>query len=183
MHTIGLWVRQGFDGIIAACNAVGTMWIFVLMVLINADVFMRFLFNAPVMGVPLIISMSIIGIVFLQLPDALRNGRFIRNDALLGRMLEKKPRVGHSMEAVYNFAGFVFMTILVWYEWPFFVKNWAEDTYAGNEGDFILPVWPLTLMVLIGATCCGIQYLRHFWRDIRYLRGDLSAAEHLRPVE
>ena len=172
-----------FDGVISAINAVGTIWIFVIMILINSDVFMRFLFNAPVMGVPLVISMSIIGIVFLQLPDALRNGRFIRNDALLGRMLEHHPRIGHWMETVYNFAGFLFMAVLVWYEWPFMVRNWNEQVYAGNEGDFTLPVWPLTLMVLIGAACCGIQYLRQMWRDIRYLRGDQSAAEHLQPIE
>lgn len=181
MGTAGSLLRRAFDGLIAAINAVGTIWIFVLMILINADVFMRFLFNRPVMGVPLIISMSIIGIVFLQLPDALRNGRFIRNDALLGRMLDHHPKVGNTMEAFYNLAGFVFMAILVWYEWPFMVRNWTENTYAGNEGDFILPVWPLTLMVLIGGVCCAIQYLRHMSRNIRVLAGDASAAQP-RPI-
>ena len=183
MDTAELWLRRVFEGFIAAINAVGTVWIFILMVLINTDVFMRFLFNAPVLGVPLIISMSIIGIVFLQLPDALRNGRFIRNDAVLGRMLEHRPKIGNAMEMVYNFAGALFMAILVWYEWPFLVRNWQENTYAGNEGDFILPVWPLTLVVLIGAACCGIQYLRHMWGNIRYLSGDTAAAEHLGLVE
>jgi len=177
------WLAYTFDAFVSIFNAIGTAWIFVLMILINADVFMRFLFNAPVAGVPLVISMSIIGIVFLQLPDALRNGRFIRNDALIGRLLQRRPQIGHAMEAVYNFAGAVFMAILVWYEWPFFVKNWTQNIYAGNEGDFILPVWPLTLMVLIGGTCCGIQYLLHMWRDFRYLAGDKSAAEILRPTE
>lgn len=179
MNTAGLWVRRSFDGFVAAINAVGTAWIFVLMILINSDVFMRFLFNAPVMGVPLIISMSIIGIVFLQLPDALRNGRFIRNDALIAKMIVRRPKVGHTLEAIYNFAGFLFMAVLVWYEWPFLVRNWESNTYAGNEGDFTLPVWPLTLTVVIGSVGCGIQYLRHMWRDIRYLSGDASAAEHV----
>ena len=177
MNTARNWPGRLFDGLISVTNAIGTAWIFVLMLLINSDVFMRYLFNRPVTGVPLVISMSIIGIVFLQLPDALKNGRFIRNNAVLGRMLEHRPKVGHWMETVYNFAGFVFMAILVWYEWPFLVANWTEATYAGNEGDFTLPIWPLTLIVEIGAACCALQYLRHMWRDIRYLRGDLSAAE------
>jgi hypothetical protein len=38
-------------------------------------------------------------------------------------------------------------------------------------------------MVLIGSACCGIQYLRHMMRDIRYLAGDQSAAEHIRTAE
>jgi len=183
MDTAGRILGRAFDGLISAINAIGTAWIFVIMLLINADVFMRFLFNAPVMGVPLVISMSIIGIVFLQLSDALRNGRFIRNDALLGRMLRDRPKVGHVMETVYNFAGAVFMALLVWYEWPFLVRNWNENVYAGNEGDFILPVWPLTLMVVIGSACCGLQYLRHMARNIRFLAGDKSAAEVLRAEE
>lgn len=183
MDTAVLFLRRLFEGLVAAINAVGTVWIFVLMLLINADVFMRFLFNAPVMGVPLIISMSIIGIVFLQLPDALRNNRFIRNDALIGRLVERKPKAGHVLEAVYNLAGFVFMALLVFYEWPFLVKNLEEATYAGNEGDFILPVWPLTAIVILGAACCAIQYLRRMWHDIRFVCGDASAAEPQRASE
>jgi TRAP-type mannitol/chloroaromatic compound transport system permease small subunit len=183
MGSAGQWLGRLFDGVISAINAVGTAWIFVIMLLINADVFMRYLFNEPLNGVPLIISMSIIGIVFLQLPDALRNGRFIRNDALLGRMLTGRPRIGHWMETVYNFAGFVFMAVLAIYVWPLLVQNWAQSTYAGTEGDFTLPVWPLELLALIGAVCTSLQYLRQMWRDIRYLRGDLGAAEHLAPAE
>jgi TRAP-type mannitol/chloroaromatic compound transport system permease small subunit len=183
MGSSGGGIGRAFDALVSGINAVGTVWIFVLMVLINSDVFMRFLFNAPVMGVPLIISMSIIGIVFLQLPDALRNGRFIRNDGLIAVLLERRPNLGQTLEAIYNFAGFLFMAVLVWYEWPFLVKNWVSKTYAGNEGDFILPVWPLTLMVVIGSVCCGIQYLRHMCRNIRYLSGDKSAAEHIRAGE
>ena len=49
------------------------------MVLINIDVFSRYLFNAPVTGVPLVITLSIIAIVFLQLAAALRGGRVTRS--------------------------------------------------------------------------------------------------------
>ena len=50
----------------------GTIWIFVIMILINLDVFSRFLFNAPVKGVPLAVTMLIVPIIFLQMSDALR---------------------------------------------------------------------------------------------------------------
>ncbi len=183
MVRAGKWLGRLFDGLISMINAVGTAWIFFLMLLINADVFMRYVFNAPLNGVPLIISMSIVCIVFLQLPDALRNGRFIRNDALLGRMLEQHPKIGHSMETVYNAAGFVFMVVLIWYEWPLLRQNWVQNTYNGTQGEFTLPVWPLLLIVMIGAVCCGLEYLRRTWRDVRYLCGDTSAAEPVRLIE
>jgi len=183
MASAVVWLGRLFNWLISSINAVGTVWILFLMVLINSDVFMRYFFNAPVNGVPLIISMSIVGIVFLQLPDALRSGRFIRNDALLGRMLEEKPKIGHAMETVYNLAGAAFMAVLAWYEWPLLEQNWVQGTYTGTEGDFTLPVWPLLLIVMIGSICCGVQYLRQTWRDIRYLRGDVSAAEHVSQEE
>jgi TRAP-type mannitol/chloroaromatic compound transport system permease small subunit len=179
MRGLAQQIGRVFDGLISAINAVGTAWIFVLMLLINSDVFMRYLFNAPLNGVPLAISMSIVGIVFLQLPDALRNGRFIRNDALIGRMLEERPVIGHVMETVYNLAGFVFMSVLAWYVWPLLVLNWRQDNYAGTEGEFTLPVWPFLLLTMIGAVCCAVQYLRQTRRDLRYLGGDRSAAERV----
>jgi TRAP-type mannitol/chloroaromatic compound transport system permease small subunit len=169
-----------FDWFIAAINAIGTSWIFVIMILINSDVFMRYVFNAPVRGVPLVISLSIIAIVFLQMPDTLKRGRFIRNDALLGKLLRTRPKVGNTLDMIYNAFGAILMGTLVWYEIPFFEKDWNLNTYAGNEGDFTVPLWPIHLMILIGATACGTQYLRDIWRNVRYLRGDRAEAADLR---
>ena len=67
-------LMNAFDLLVSGLNAVGPAWIFVIMVAINADVFSRFLFNAPISGVPLIVERSIIAIVFLQLAAALRAG-------------------------------------------------------------------------------------------------------------
>ena len=64
-------LARNFGHILSGLNGLGTAWIFVMMVLINADVIGRAVFNAPIRGVPLIISLSIIAIVFLQLHDAL----------------------------------------------------------------------------------------------------------------
>jgi TRAP-type mannitol/chloroaromatic compound transport system permease small subunit len=169
-----------FDWFIAGINAIGTSWIFVIMILINSDVFMRYMFNSPVRGVPLVISLSIIAIVFLQMPDTLKRGRFIRNDALIGRLMRNNPKFGNTLEMIYNAFGAILMGTLVWYEVPFFRKDWNQNTYAGNEGDFTVPLWPIHLMILIGATACGIQYLRSVWRNIRYLQGDRAAATDVR---
>jgi TRAP-type mannitol/chloroaromatic compound transport system permease small subunit len=141
---------------------------------------MRYVFNSPVRGVPLVISLSIIAIVFLQMPDTLRRGRFIRNDALLGKLLRTRPKLGNALEMIYSSFGAILMGTLVWYEIPFFRKDWTLNTYAGNEGDFTVPLWPIHLMILIGATACGIQYLRNTWRNFRYVQGGRAAATDLR---
>ena len=61
-----------FKGWVFSLNSVGTAWIFLIMLLINVDVLMRALFRKPIDGVSEIVSISIVGIVFLQLSDAVR---------------------------------------------------------------------------------------------------------------
>ena len=75
---------------VQALNALGTLWIVLLMLLINTDVLGRNLLNAPVRGVTELVSLSIVGIVFLQLADTLHSGRITRADVLL-QSLERIP--------------------------------------------------------------------------------------------
>jgi TRAP-type mannitol/chloroaromatic compound transport system permease small subunit len=164
------------DGAVAVLNALGTGWIFVIMILINADVLGRYLFNSPIRGVPLVITLSIIAIVFLQLPDALRAGRVTRNDAVIGNILIRRPRFGHLVQSIYHLAGVAVMVLLFVYTWPFFVKDWESDAYTGNRGDFTFPHWPIKLLILVGAAACGVQFLRLCWRDIRIARGAAHGA-------
>ena len=159
-----------FDKIIATLNAIGTGWIFVMMSLIVADVFMRFVFNSPIRGVPLIITMSIIAIVFLQLADALRAGRLTRSDMLISNLLANRPKIGHTMQGIFHLAGDFIMSILLWYSVPFFLKAWRLNSYDGTDGEFTLPEWPVKAVIVIGATVCVLQFLRHLLRDINALR-------------
>jgi TRAP-type mannitol/chloroaromatic compound transport system permease small subunit len=164
------------DVVVAMLNALGTGWIFFIMVLINADVLLRYLFNSPIRGVPLVITLSIIAIVFLQLPDALRAGRVTRNDAVIGNVLKRRPRLGHYVQSIYHLAGFAVMALLFVYLLPFFVKDWTSNAYSGNRGDFTFPHWPIKLVILVGAAACGVQFLRLFWKDIRIARSTAPGA-------
>lgn len=160
-----------FNKLVSSLNAVGTIWIFAIMILINLDVFLRFLFSMPVRGVPLAVSMSIIAIVFLQMSDALRVGRFTRSDVMIGRLLQRRPIIGHWLQMQYNALGTILMAIIFWYTIPFLEKAWQSQSYAGNEGEFTVPEWPVKLVILIGSSCCCIQFARHVREDFRYLRG------------
>ena len=167
-----------FDGLISALNAIGTAWIFVIMVLINSDVWSRAIFNRPISGIPLIIEMSIIAIVFLQITAALRGGRLTRSDVLIGRVLKNRPQLGYSLQALYHFTGAALMVILYAFSERFFTKAWRRDTYEGVEGDFTLPTWPLKLLILVGAVVCAIQFARHVGIDFRTIR-NLVREKHL----
>jgi tripartite ATP-independent transporter DctM subunit len=165
-------LARPFDALISASNAIGTVWIFVIMVLINTDVFSRFLFNFPINGVPLIIEISIVAIVFLQLAAALREDRMTRSEVLIGRLLKRRPQLGLSLQAVYHGLGALLMGFLFFYSMPLMEKAWRRSTYTGVEGDFTIPVWPLKFIVLLGAAMCGIQFLRRVGADVRAIAAE-----------
>ncbi|MGY9003396.1 MAG: TRAP transporter large permease subunit [Rhodospirillales bacterium] len=148
-------------------NAIGSTWIFALMVLINLDVFSRFLFNSPIRGVPLVVSMSIIAIVFLQVSDALRHGRLTRNDVLIGRFLKGKREIGLALQSAYHLAGAVVMGLIFYFTINLFNKAWISEAYLGNRGDFTFAEWPIKLLILFGSIICFFQFLALCVKDIR----------------
>ena len=78
-----LFVRTVVDSITSILNIIGTLLIVSVMVLVNSDVVGRGVFNSPISGVPEIVSMSIVAIVFLQVAQAFRKGRLTRSEAFL----------------------------------------------------------------------------------------------------
>lgn len=139
------------DAITQGFNVIGTLLIVALMMLIGADVFFRNAFNAPIAGVPELVSLSIVAIVFLQVPQALRAGRFTRSDALIGRILEHYPRVGRGMEIVFDVLAIALLSALVYAAWPLFLKDWERNNFIGAVGDFTAPVWPVKLIIVVGT--------------------------------
>jgi len=162
-------VVRVFDKTVAAFNATGSGWIFVMMVLLTTDVVCRAAFNSPIKGIPLLIEMSMLVIVFMQLPSAIRADRLTRSDVLLARLLKNNPSVGVPLRAVYDGLGVFLMIIVFWYTLPVFFKVWNRNTQEGLEGDFALPTWPFKLLVLIGAIFCAIQFWRAFLDGVRLI--------------
>jgi TRAP-type mannitol/chloroaromatic compound transport system permease small subunit len=160
-----------FDRATAALSAVGTAWILVLMVLINVDVFGRFLFNTPIAGVPEIVELSIVGIVFLQIGHTLRTGRFIRSDAMIAQLLARRPRFGHLLQAFHHLVGGVLLGIIFYFEYPKFVLAWTNSEYSGAFGVFTIPTWPIKLIILIGSFCACVQFLKCAASDLRIVGG------------
>lgn len=158
-----------FGYAVSTLNALGSVWIFVMMALINADVISGALFNAPIRGVPLIISLSIIAIIFLQMADALRNGRLTRNEVVLSRLDARNNQWSHLLQFVFHLAGVAMMAILLVFGYPLFEKSWSSGAYFGNLADFTFVEWPIKLVVLVGALATGIQFLLLTYRDARAL--------------
>ena len=157
--------RGPVSAITAVLNAVGTVWIVALMLLIVSDIAMRNIANAPIAGVPEMVSFSIVGIVFLQLSHALRAGGLTRSDILLDALAERAPMVRRLLLALFNLTGAGILAVALWWFVPSLLSAWNNPArhFMGSPGVFTLPRWPLYALMCIGMAATILQFLTFAW--------------------
>ena len=155
-HYLIAW-KRAIDNTTMALNIAGTILIMVIMVIVNMDVIGRGLFDAPLKGVPEILSMSIVAIVFLQISDAFRAGRVTRSDTLLDFLAKKNARLKHFFIFLFCVLSNFIMSVLLLHSWKFFVKAWDKNTFVGTIGVFEFPIWPVKLIIVVGCVMLIIQ--------------------------
>ena len=174
--------RFSFDSVISVMNSVGTAWVFVLLVIINLDIAGRVFFNHPLRGVPEIVAMSIVACVFLQIAHTLKVGRLTRSEVLLNLLRRRVPKLGRFCEGVYHLVGACLLAVLFNASIPLFTRAWERGEYVGAEGDFMAPVWPVKLIILIGCAAGCLQFLIMAARNFRQIfRPGVSGAGGDRP--
>ena len=156
-----------FAALLLVLNSVGTIWIFVLMLVIIVDVIGRTALSKPLPGVPELVSLSIVGIVFLQIAHSLRSGRITRVESLSNWLAQRMPRTALALQGIYSLCGAVLFTVLFFALRPIFLRSWASGDYAGVEGYVTYPFWPIHLILLAGCACSGVQYLLFAWTQLR----------------
>lgn len=157
---------RAFDLWVMTLNNIGTVWIFLLMLLINADVFSRFLFNRPIDGVPEMVALSIVGIVFLQLGDAVRAGRLTRSDGFFNKVVASRPRLKLVLNTFYDLCGMAFFFAILVGVYPIFIQAYQGGYYAGTEGIFTVPEWPVKLILVISCITVILVFLGLLVRHI-----------------
>jgi len=157
--------RSWFGRLIDSLNAAGSVVIGAIMVLMCADVLLRNLLNRPIEGVAELVATSIIVIVFLQLPSTLRHGRMARADLFIDPFIQTRPRAGKRLRALFSLAGVFACAVIVYASWPMLARAWRDNEFLGIEGVFSFPIWPMRLVVCIGAALAAIQYGLLMWQD------------------
>ena len=141
-------------------NACGTALILFLMAVMLIDIGGRLAFNRPLAGVPEMVAMAIVAIVFLQLPHAVASGAMIRTDVLLVFLETSRPRAAAAPEAVSALVGAGVFAMIAHASWRFLARAWVnEDTY-GTQGLFEFPHWPLRAVIVAGAIWTTAEFLR-----------------------
>jgi TRAP-type C4-dicarboxylate transport system permease small subunit len=156
--------------ITAIMAAVGTAWILVIMAVVCADIIGRGAFNRPLLGVPEFLTFSIVGIVFLQLPQTLRMSGLTRADVLLNAIGRRSPATSHAMQFVYDLIGAALFAGIAYTTWPLMIRAFANNEFYGSTGVVQIPTGPLKVIIILGCVMMTVQFLIHAWQGFRVMQ-------------
>lgn len=164
-------VRGAVAGVVLAANSIASAWIFVLMILVTADIVARFALNAPISGVTEIVEISILSVLYLQVTHALKTGRITRSDALYTMLRRKAPWLGESLGFLFHIAGAALAVVLIIGGWPQWIRAFEGNYFVGNVGVFTFPQWPQKFLLVAGSALIAIQFVLLAADNIRALAG------------
>ena len=139
----------------AGLNAVGSAWVAAITVLVCADILGRVLFQYPLAGVPEIVKVSIVAIVWLQIPHTLKTGGHLRSDVLL-RFLSGRSRA--AVDLFSYLLGALIFGLLVYSGWDTMIQAWEMGEFEG-ELPVRVPTYPLRSIVRLGAGLTALQFV------------------------
>jgi TRAP-type C4-dicarboxylate transport system permease small subunit len=135
-----------------ASNALGTLVVLALVVILNVDVIARGVFSAPIKGTYEMVQFSVVLIVFLQLADVVRVDRLTRSDGFLNVIHNRRPTTAANLRRIINAVSAIFMGLIAYITFPEFLHMWDTQDYFGVPGLFTLPWWPVKLVISLGTT-------------------------------
>lgn len=147
------------ERIAIVANAVGTLVVLGLVMVVNYDVIAREAFNAPFHGAVELVQFSMVLIVFLQLPDVVRVNRLTRSDGFLTVIGSRMPRLRLWTNRFIYLLAFLFMLLSAVAIWPEFLEMLETEDYFGVPGVFTAPWWPVKLVIFSSASMCAILFL------------------------
>jgi TRAP-type mannitol/chloroaromatic compound transport system permease small subunit len=153
------------DRAVIVMNAVGSLWVLFLVVLIDIDAGGRTLFNMPIAGMIEFVAVSLAVIVFCQLADTIRLGKLTRSDTFLAR-LAGGTQGGRAVAAGFELLGAVVMGLILAGTIPLLLQSYERGYFIGVRGVFAFPDWPVKAVVVIGAVAallCFLVRVRRIW--------------------
>jgi TRAP-type C4-dicarboxylate transport system permease small subunit len=153
-----------FSNIVAA---IGTIWTFLLMFLIVADVVGRSFLSRPITGVAEIAAHSIVAIVFLQLAAAVHARRMTRADFLIEKLHHDAPGLARGIEAAFLVVGCGIMLMIAYAGWKPLADAFRAGEFFGVRGVFTIPTWPFRAVIVFGAGLAALVFLRQAALEVR----------------
>ena len=138
-------------------NGAGVVWVFAIMFMICADIVGRNVFDSPITFVPEAVALSLVGCVFLQLGFAVQGNKLTRAEFLLARIDKSHPAFTAGWHAVMALMAAAILLFMAIGAWPDFTRAFATSEFAGVEGIFKISVWPIKLIIVVGAVVAALE--------------------------
>jgi len=153
-----------FHWLLSALNLAGAVWVVLIMLLITADVGGRAFFNSPLPGVPEIVKISVVGLVWCMMAHTLKIGAHLRSTILLDRM---PPTLRRVVDVLSCLLGAVMFGLIVYSGWDQMLEAWRIGEFEG-EDPVRVPTYPVRSLVVLGAALTALQFLVMM---VEHLRG------------
>ncbi|NND92338.1 MAG: TRAP transporter small permease subunit, partial [Granulosicoccus sp.] len=137
-----------------------------LMLAINIDVAGRTLFGSPIDGIPELVTLCVVSIVFLQISQACRSGRLTRSNVVLDWIRTRCVNCVACLEVLFDLVAAGMVSIILIVSVPLFLKSIATESFIGSIGVFTVPLWPVKGIILIGCAMLTLQLLLSSLRQI-----------------
>ena len=151
--------RHPLDFPASLLASLGTVWIFVIMCLVVADVIGRDFLDAPITGVAEFSARSVASIVFLQLAAAVCSGRMTRSDFLLNLIAKRSPAAVTALDVLNAAVGAALFGALAAIAWPELRNSLAASEFYGVQGVYSVPAWPFRGLIVAGSAAASVCYL------------------------
>ncbi len=158
-----------FHRLLSVLNMLGAVWVVALMLLIVADVVGR-AFGKPLFGVPEIVKISVVGLVWCMMPHTLKIGAHLRSTILMDRM---PPGGRRAVEVLSCLLGIAMFALIVYSGWDKMIEAWQIGEFEGEE-PMRVPTAPIRTMVFVGAALTSLQFAVLL---LEHLRGRPFAAD------
>ena len=137
-------------------------WVFLLAVLIIADVLGRTLFLQPIAGTKEILQNSVIAVTFLQLPLAIYSGSMLRTTLLLDFL---GPRAARALRVFAWILGALLFAAVAYASLPAAFSAVRLGEYEG-EGAMRIYTWPVRFLLVGSSGFAAIAYVSMMIDDL-----------------
>ncbi len=137
-------------------------WVFLLAVLIIADVLGRTLFLHPIAGTKEILQNSVIAVTFLQLPLAIYSGSMLRTTLLLDAL---GPRAALALRVFAWGLGALLFAAIAYASLPSAFSAVRLGEYEG-EGAMRIYTWPVRFLLVASSAFAALAYVAMMIDDL-----------------
>ena len=132
---------------------ISSLWLFAIMILVGSDVFMRYVFNAPIPGTLEISEQTVVIITFLCFAYTGIEGRHVRTTAIVGRFPYLLRRIFYVLSI---FLMAILLTLLVWQT---SIEAWRSLSIREIRMGLIgVPLYPTKIAIPISLSVAWLYY-------------------------